>query len=217
MSDHTPDVPQKQCSKCKIWLPATAEYFYRHRRKPDGLEPSCKTCRAEYQRNNKERVYENHRRWRDRDREHYRKIHREAKKRNPNNPNTRRRWEESNRDKLRAYASNRRAQRASLPHDFTEEDWRFALSYFGGCCAVCGRPPGLLHTIAADHWIPLISKDCPGSIPSNIVPLCHQVGGCNNSKRSRKPENWLNDEFGNRRAKEVLAKIHEFFSKVRQA
>lgn len=44
MTDSTPDVPQKQCSKCKEWLPATAEYFHKSARHPGGLVSACKGC-----------------------------------------------------------------------------------------------------------------------------------------------------------------------------
>jgi hypothetical protein len=108
------------------------------------------------------------------------------------------------------------ARKLSRPNDFTSEDWKFALDQFNHQCAICGRPTGLLHRIALDHWIPLASKDCPGHIPTNVVPLCHGVGGCNNSKINKDPEEWLIKKFGKRKAKAILARIHEFFSKVRQ-
>ena len=41
-------VPQKQCTKCKEWFPATPEYFYRHKKSRDGLYYSCKTCKDGY-------------------------------------------------------------------------------------------------------------------------------------------------------------------------
>lgn len=44
MTNHTPEVPQKQCSKCKEWLPATAEYFHRNKASADGLVSACKEC-----------------------------------------------------------------------------------------------------------------------------------------------------------------------------
>lgn len=206
----------KRCSKCKEWKPATTEYYYRNSGHTDGLETSCKVCRTEYQRRNKERAYAAHKRWRDNNRDQYRKLHREAKRRKPNDPEKRRAWEEKNRERMRISVVNRAAKRASLPHDFTQADWQFALSYFGGCCAVCGRPPGLFHTLAMDHFYALSKPECIGTLPTNILPLCHGQGGCNNEKHNRDPEEWLTEKLGKRKAKEMLAKIHEFFSKVRQ-
>src|SRR6266699_3203019 len=39
------DTPQKQCSKCKQFFPATTAFFNKHSR--DGLQPHCKACRKE--------------------------------------------------------------------------------------------------------------------------------------------------------------------------
>jgi hypothetical protein len=70
--------------------------------------------------------------------------------------------------------------------------------------------------MAADHWIPLASPDCPGSIPTNIVPLCHGEGGCNNSKGKHNPVEWLDRRFGKRKAKQVLARILAYFDTLRE-
>lgn len=40
----TPDIPLKQCSKCKEWFPETTEYFHRRAASPGGLRKVCKTC-----------------------------------------------------------------------------------------------------------------------------------------------------------------------------
>jgi len=46
-------IPQKQCSKCKNFFPATPEFFQRnHRKMKDGLVNQCKPCR-----NKKNREY----------------------------------------------------------------------------------------------------------------------------------------------------------------
>src|SRR5512141_2961524 len=92
----------------------------------------------------------------------------------------------------RAYVLRKR----KLPDTFTDQDWQRALEYWDYKCAVCGRPRGLWHTLAADHWIPLSDPECPGTIPTYIVPLCHGEGGCNNSKRSRSPQAWLEAKLG---------------------
>lgn len=38
---------QKRCVKCKEWLPAASEFFYAAPGRKDGLDASCKACRAE--------------------------------------------------------------------------------------------------------------------------------------------------------------------------
>lgn len=117
-----------------------------------------------------------------------------------------------NPDKLKTKSHRRNTIKKALPVSFTAMDWRFALEYFGGRCAVCGRQQGLWHTLAMDHWIPLSSLDCPGTIPTNIVPLCHGQDGCNNSKNNHDPREWVINTFGARRGKQILARIEAYFA-----
>lgn len=113
----------------------------------------------------------------------------------------------SGRIKRKANDERRRALKRQLPAEFTANDWNNALTYFHDCCAVCERPPGLWHTLAMDHWIPLSSPECPGTIPTNIVPLCHGVDGCNNSKHNSDPHNWLIRKFGKSKSKKIEERI----------
>lgn len=109
----------------------------------------------------------------------------------------------------------RMARKRGLPNIFSDTDWKRALDYFKDCCAVCGHPRGLWHTLAADHWIPLSASNCPGTVPTNIVPLCHGVDGCNNSKGKKQPMEWLNEKLGSRRAQTILKKIEAYFSWIK--
>jgi ribosomal protein L37AE/L43A len=107
----------------------------------------------------------------------------------------------------RAYVVRKR----SLPHAFTQQDWERALEYWGYRCAVCGRPRGLWHTLAADHWIPLTHPDCPGTVPTNIIPLCHGEGGCNNSKGKKMPDAWLEERLGKKEGFQKGVEIDRYF------
>ena len=107
----------------------------------------------------------------------------------------------------RAYVVRKR----SLPHSFTQQDWERALEYWGYRCAVCGRPRGLWHTLAADHWIPLTHPDCPGTVPTNIIPLCHGEGGCNNSKGKKMPDAWLEERLGQKQGFQKGVEIDAYF------
>lgn len=106
------------------------------------------------------------------------------------------------------------ARKRSLPIAFSSSDWDAALDYWGHQCAVCGRPRGLWHTLAQDHWIPLSDPRCPGTVPTNILPLCHGEGGCNNSKGNKDPVRWLEERLGRRRAAQKLAEIQAYFAWV---
>lgn len=126
-------------------------------------------------------------------------------------------WQSNNREIGRIKSSRYRGRKRNLLDTFTADDWRFALEYFNGCCAVCGRQLNDLfgeRTAAMDHWIPLSSPDCPGTIPTNIVPLCHGVDGCNNSKHDKGPTEWLEWKFGKRKARKVLKRIERYFTVI---
>lgn len=107
-------------------------------------------------------------------------------------------------------------RKKQLPFAFTAQDWRRCLEYFNHRCAICGRPRGLWHTLAPDHWIPLADKrpDNPGTVPTNIVPLCHGQDGCNNSKLNHSPEEWLAGRYSKSKATQILARIQAYFDSL---
>lgn len=189
----------KRCTHCGNWYPETTEYFRKTKDSPDGLSASCISCKkfmhdnwvAHHPSENK-RAYL---RW-------YEKRGREYN----------RAWMQKN-GRYRIKRLKRWTRQRSLPHDFTEKDWQFALEYFHNSCAVCGRPNGLFHRLSADHWIPM-AKNGP-TVKDNIVPLCFGIGGCNNKKRDLLPEEWLVSQYGRRKANTILGKIEEFFAVVR--
>ena len=92
----------------------------------------------------------------------------------------------------------RRARKLNLPDNWTVDDWLHALDYFDHRCAVCGKAASGSRFLAADHWIPLASDDekNPGTVPWNMVPLCHGNRGCNNSKGATHPHEWLKKSQG---------------------
>lgn len=187
------------CSQCAEVYPATSEFFNRYG--VIGLRRTCKKCQS--------KAYGD---WYDCHIDYQslrQKIRRE------NNPSlireANRKYRTQHPEKVRVFRARRRDREQAKPTNFTENQWKYALNYFGGCCAVCGRPPGLWHIIAMDHWIPLSNDNCPGTTIGNIVPLCHGQDGCNNSKKDRLPQEWLIWKFGKRKAKSIEARIMEYF------
>lgn len=123
--------------------------------------------------------------------------------------------------KRRIYTNEqrKRARKLSLPHTLTAQEWQHALNYFNGCCAVCGRQLNDMFgefKAAMDHWIPLSYKgdDNPGTVATNIVPLCHGVDGCNNSKHNKLPDVWLKHKFSTRKANEIMKRIQDYFDSL---
>lgn len=210
----------KCCANCGSWHPATPDYFVVNSARPDGLTAYCRKCRREYikafrstpEQRERERLY--------RSTEEHKAKKREYA-RSPQGQETKRKWLARYRKTIHGAATikaadhRRRAREERLPDGFSGQDWYRCLEYFGGCCAVCGRPPGLWHKLAIDHWIPIASSECPGSIPTNIVPLCQGVGGCNNSKHCKAPNDWLVEKFGKRKATSILKRINAYFDWIR--
>lgn len=107
-----------------------------------------------------------------------------------------------------------RARKRNLPHTFTRKDWVYCLEFWGNCCAYCGRPAGLWHTLAQDHFIPLSKGGA--YTPDNIIPACHGIDGCNNSKSDNDPKEWLENRFGKRKAKAILFRIANYFETIKR-
>lgn len=182
---------EKQCKTCGQWKPANAECF---KIKLGNLTPLCRECHREYSRQwsrlNPDKAKQG--------RQNFKKNHREK-----------------NQAIKTITQINRRAKRLTLAYDLTKSQWDNALDYFNHCCAVCNRPAGLWHILSADHWIPLNNPDCPGTTVTNMIPLCHGVGGCNNSKQDAMPKDWLIRRFGKRKALMILDRIERYFEVVR--
>lgn len=166
----------------------------------------------EYAASHPESMAEKKRRWVEAHPDRRLEVSRAYRKRNPGqNTLAAAQWRQANPESTKAIKLRRRARERDLPAQFTGEDWQRALDYFGGRCAVCGRPPGLWHTLAADHWIPVTAEHSPGTVPTNMVPLCHGVEGCNNSKSDNDPAEWLTRRVGSSKAHAILERIASYF------
>lgn len=124
-------------------------------------------------------------------------------------------WQRNNPDKVRVRSNRRQARKRALPDNFTQQDWDSAVAYWHGTCAYCGKPLyGLFDDIKAhaDHFIPLASPDCIGTVPANMLPACSI---CNQSKRDTNAQEWLEWKFGKKKAKAILEKIMQYFEWVK--
>lgn len=116
---------------------------------------------------------------------------------------------------VRSQASKQYEKRkASLPNTLTTQQWNACLDYWQFACAVCGCSSLDGFMITADHWIPLSSPNCPGTIATNTIPLCQGVDGCNNRKGNFDPDVWLIRQYGYGHAAEIKARIQAYFAWV---
>lgn len=112
--------------------------------------------------------------------------------------------------------NNRRTRIRSLPSTFTGQHWLSCLEYWHYSCAVCGAQlRDLFGNIEphADHWIPVKSCVCPGTVPGNMICLCNT---CNQSKWAKPPEPWLIKRYGKQKANTILKRINDYFDWARR-
>lgn len=107
------------------------------------------------------------------------------------------------------FLGNQRRRGEENPN-FTHQDWKSCLIYFGGACAYCGSTPRKGQRLTKDH---LVSVSQNGrTVPENIVPACQS---CNSSKGAEDFKDWLMKQpfFSQDR----LNKIFKWRSIMRQA
>lgn len=198
----------KMCTVCKQEFPATNEFFHTKFGGKLNLTHNCKACEKHHHKE----WYENNKTY------EIKRVGEWGKK----NKNKRRaavsKFYRNNPKKRRVRREVEIARKRSQPHTMKGEDWQYALNYFGGCCAVCGKPPDFWTTIAMDHWIPVSSPDCPGTVASNIIPLCHAIkggeGGCNNEKGNKDALIWLIEKHGQSKGKGIANKIKSYIDHI---
>jgi hypothetical protein len=112
-----------------------------------------------------------------------------------------------------------RHRKTALPITFTTETADILMGYFNHSCAICGCVAQERRMLVFDHWIPLSHPRCPGTVPENIIVLCHSLtgdkGGCNNIKRYMLPDAWLRQKHPDK-ASEMLNKINAYFEYIQR-
>ncbi len=185
-------------------------YYQEHKEHLDALNDiwmqehadEMKAYYAQYYQDNKEYRSAQNRRWALEHPERVKEIHDACIARNPE----RRRqsaneWVKS--EKGRLARIRRRARMQALPDTLTAEQWAECLDYWNYSCAVCGKS----HVIHADHYIPLASPECIGTVATNVIPLCKS---CNSSKCDTMPDEWIMRKVGIG-GKVLLERIQEYF------
>lgn len=156
--------PEKRCPSCPEganWHPATTEYFYRHKGRPDGLDATCKQCK-----NKKDRAY--HQRPETKElKTGYNRTYEARKSAVPGTHTPEQIREQLKRQKYRCYY-------AACGFSKFEKDNNFSYGYR---CHV-------------EHTFPL-SRVAGTDIPANDIGyLVLSCDSCNNSKRDKFPWEW---------------------------
>lgn len=132
---------------------------------------------------NKDRLTEYARRYRNKHREYYRAYRRQHYRVNEAKPEVRelrrarmRRMYTANPEAAHERGRLYRARKFGSGGQHSNFEWRAMLDWFGGKCLCCGRTD----RIQRDHVIP-ISRGGGDDI-SNIQPLCGGIDGCNQRK-----------------------------------
>ena len=139
----------------------------------------------------------------------YHETHRESGRENNA------RYRQAHPDKMRAKNLQRKALKRSLPANFSINDHKYALEYFHGACAYCGNPPSLFdarHVLHLDHFIALANPACPGTVKTNMLPVCQD---CNLKKQDKNPHEWLLQRFGKHRTINIEKRIQSYFDTLR--
>lgn len=210
----------KRCRKCKQELEKTQANFHVDNSRNDGLACICKVCRSSPEEKARGRVSALGSYYRHRDKRllqvaKYRESNREAHNKRSRD------WLSRNHVRANIIHDRRRMRKRGLFANFTAADWERCLEYWGYKCCVCGRVPDAWHLLAKEHWIPVSDarEDNPGSVPENILPMCHSKKGnpsgwpgCNNSKGSKDAAIWLTQKYGKRKANKILDHINDYFA-----
>lgn len=180
-------------------LPATTEYFYRAKY---GLGGPCKVCQTAQAKE-----------WRAKHPELIREMARKHYYKDPSKQkaiNARRLREHP--EYFRMRDAQRSAKRRALPATFTARDWKYAVGYFRGVCAYCGKGPRLFDinwVLHQEHYIP--ESKGGGYTADNILPACQD---CNYSKGDQDVHEWLVSHFGKHQARIIEKRIREYFKTI---
>ncbi len=200
----------KRCNRCKEWLPATTEYFYKNKANGiDGLFPYCKKCNI-----NKSLVWrdENLDKCRYYDRKRSQKSHRKIKVRAYNEKYREQGgyllWQRKNKDKIKEYNTYREMHKQ---HDITEGEWNNCKNYFNYECVYCGIAEDEAEKIYnnklhKDHVIYDGANDL-----SNCVPACKS---CNSKKHTFELEEWYksDENFTQKRLEKIQRWLNQDYT-----
>lgn len=219
----------KICGNCGEAFPATTEFFKANKRGRFGLDGWCKKCSQRYDRQyrldnyekirardreykskNKSRIYSVNRKYYLENTEKVLEMCRQYRRKNPDKVRQHlQKWRTENPERNLLINQRRETRKRDLPHNLTEDEWRYAITYWNNHCAYCGERQ---ERLTLDHYIPLNDSNCPGTIATNCIPACRF---CNSSKSDLEALYWMTWRFGEEHAKTVQARIMAYFESLK--
>lgn len=179
----------KICVKCKIEKPVNIEFFHKNKATKDGWQTVCRECNRSSSRERQAR--------RRADPEKKKILLREKRRYSKSE-----KGRESKR--LASVIDNhiRRQREISVAWDWSLSDWEDCKDYWNHACAYCGDRNSKL---TQDHFIPLASPECTGTIKTNMIPACAR---CNASKGQLDARQWLRND-------QAIDKIINYFKGIK--
>jgi 5-methylcytosine-specific restriction endonuclease McrA len=163
-----------RCTRCHEIKPLTEDSFFPNAKKITGFCSWCKACNREHA-----KIRQRKRR---KDPVGRRRILAEKKRHSRSE-----KGRETKRKQSLIDNNKRRQKTMSLPYNWTDELWASCQEMWDNKCAYCGKGGKLTQ----DHFIPLSSPRCTGTVPENMVPACAR---CNSSKGATLPSTWIKDK-----------------------
>lgn len=138
--------------------------------------------------NNREKALQDCKTWRENNRERRRLLGIRWRKKNRERfAELNKRWRKDNPERVVEIETLRRARKVGSNGSFTEREWQALKLFYKNRCLCCGKSERQLlklgRILARDH---VVALSCGGGNDiSNIQPLCHGRGGCNNRKSTK--------------------------------
>ena len=191
----------KKCTKCGRWLVVSTVNFNKNKTGKYGLRGQCKECDKQYRQDNKEKITERNKRWRE------------------GNPEYAKQWQEANKEKVAKHhkqyyqspqgqvamfngCQRRRIKGEQQGTGITKGQWLEMMKFFGWKCAYSGETL-TKDTRSIDHIVPLNSNG--DNMVWNCVPMTRSL---NSSKNDKDMLEWYEEQSFYSEAR--LAKIYEW-------
>lgn len=180
----------KRCTKCRMWWPATLEFFKNAKRYRYGISAACKICLSQDERlwreKNKGYISSQQRAWREANKERIAAARKAYYQKNAVEIRQKvRMWEKANPQRVRKQGHKRRALERGAEHEpYTRADINTLWHDQDGLCAYCRSPMfGVYHI---DHVMP-ISRGGADKL-ENLALACPS---CNSQKYNKTGEEYM--------------------------